>query len=677
MPSHRALRDMTLPLGAFIVLALIAWFSHLPGLSGAFLFDDFVNLNALGAYGPVDNTETFWRYITSGTADPTGRPIALLTFLLDANNWPADPWPFKRTNVLLHLLNGGLLFVLLWRWGRLLVEDRHQSGIAAAFGAGLWMLHPLMVSTTLYIVQREAMLPATFILLGLLGYTAGHLQMAQGKQHGLWLAAGSVVLFTVLAVLSKANGALLPALTWLADRLFLSRYRPLPEPRSRSARRMRLVVLALPMLLLAAYLTQILWNGFVHGTPAHRPWTMGERLMTESRIFFDYLTLLWVPRPYSGGLFNDAYVVSKGLLDPTSTLFAVLALLTLVAGAVAWCRQLGVWALAFLFFAIGHVMETGVLPLELYYEHRNYLPAMLMFWPPGLLLAQGISTHRNVSLRPVRILLLLILPLLMAGMTWARASLWGDPLSQARSWVDLSPDSPRARAYAAQLEMDRGNLSVAIEQLEELLAQKPDEVQLALNLLGAKCQRGGLDEADLIAAEQALRTATILQRIGYEWFEKAIPAAANGSCPGLGFKQMERLIAAARSNPRVQGVPGRQQDLNNATAQLALLQHQSDAALEHFNRAYDAQPKPGVALVQAALLASAGYYGQALAHLDHAKANKPPPKLHKIRDMAGLHQWLLEREGYWASEMTILECKIAQDAGPNEIHRCDGRPENL
>src|SRR5678815_4165037 len=69
-----------------LVLALAAW-TYQPGLRGIFLFDDFANLPALGAFGPVDNWIAFWRYITSGTADPTGRPLALLSFLIDAESW--------------------------------------------------------------------------------------------------------------------------------------------------------------------------------------------------------------------------------------------------------------------------------------------------------------------------------------------------------------------------------------------------------------------------------------------------------------------------------------------------------------------------------------------------------------------------------------------------------------
>src|SRR5262249_23733625 len=162
--------------------------------------------------------------------DPTGRPLTLGTFLLDARDWPADPRPFKITNVLLHLLNGLLLCAVLLRLGRALRLSDFRARATALFGAGAWLLHPLFVTTTLYIVQREAMLPATFVLLGMLGWTAARNALANGHAArgvaGMALSAGGC---TLLAVLSKGNGALLPLLLLLTEWIVLAPSRPMPS----------------------------------------------------------------------------------------------------------------------------------------------------------------------------------------------------------------------------------------------------------------------------------------------------------------------------------------------------------------------------------------------------------------------------------------------------------------
>jgi hypothetical protein len=213
---------MRLPLTlAFLASLALCAAAYWPGLSGGFIFDDFVNLSSLGAYGPIDDLRTLLFYLSSGIADPTGRPVAVASFLLDARDWPADPWPFKRTNLLLHLLNGALLGRVLWRLEDWL--DRGKRGLPAArrgwaawLGATLWLVHPLFVSTTLYVVQRHAMLPLTFVLLALLAWDRACLAFLRDAPRAgwAWSLCGAWPAF-LLAGLSKANGLLAPLLVLL------------------------------------------------------------------------------------------------------------------------------------------------------------------------------------------------------------------------------------------------------------------------------------------------------------------------------------------------------------------------------------------------------------------------------------------------------------------------------
>ena len=245
------------PLGLLAVLLIALW-AYWPGLKGPFLFDDFGTLPALGEFGPVHTWAIFWRYLTSGGGDPTGRPIALLSFLIDARNWPAAPWPFKFTNLLLQLVNGTLLATLLWRLGRVIEPQGTRAVRAAVLGAALWLLHPLLVSTTLYVVQREAMLAAFFVLLGLLAYTRGRRLMLAGRnKRGIAWALLGLVGCTFLATFSKANGALLPLLALVLEATVFAR-QPLAGSSRRQWRVMLWIFAALPALLLLAYL---LWTG--------------------------------------------------------------------------------------------------------------------------------------------------------------------------------------------------------------------------------------------------------------------------------------------------------------------------------------------------------------------------------------------------------------------------------
>jgi len=642
----------------FLLLGLgLTWVAYSPGLHGGFLFDDFANLPALGATGPTDDWPTFLRYITSGTADPTGRPLTLLTFLLDAQNWPANPFPFKRTSLILHLLNGILLYALLARLSHLLGHDERRSQTAALLGTALWLLHPLLVSTTLYIVQREAMLPATCTLIGLLLWLHGRHLLTQGKTTAgvAWSLLG-LGGFTLLGMLAKANGVLLPVFALLIEAVVLAPRHPMPHGGARHAH--RLALLACGAVPSAAILGYLLWNG-IHGVltggpVGFRPWSVGQRMLTEPRVLLDYLQLLWLPRPFSSGLFNDQYATSTSWLQPATTLPAMLAVLGLITLGWWQHRRHPALALAILFYFAGQLLESTSIPLELYFEHRNYLPALLMFWPLSLWLADV------RKLRMVKYALMLVLPLGLAWMTHARAELWGNVHSQALLWAKINPESARAQTNAAQIEMQAGQPQAAIQRLQKLLVDQPSQVQLAFNLIGARCMTGGIMATDLAAAKLAmqgtLNTGTLLAH----WFERTLPMTISGECPGLTAQGLLELIDTGLGNPKLSAA-GPRQDLTYLRGKIALAQGRPDAALADFTRALDLQVRPGMALEAAATLGRAGYPSHGLRLLDHyeavsSKAMRPG------FGMPWLHEWVLKRQRYWPHELDHLRHQLALDA---------------
>ncbi|MCC8362492.1 tetratricopeptide repeat protein [Lysobacter sp. A6] len=660
MPQRfRRLQDHWAPLAfaAVLLLALLAWW---PGVSGGFLFDDFVNLPALGGMGAIDNAPAFWRYITSGTADPTGRPLSLLSFLVDANNWPADPAPFLRTNVLLHLLNGALLFVLLRQLGRRLDGPSSRADAAAVVGAGAWLLHPLFVSTTLYIVQREAMLPATFTLLGLIAWVHGRARFAMSPNAGIAWMVGGLGLCTLLAVLSKANGALLPVLAWVIDAVVL---RPGDAAGIREDRRLRAVrgvLLIAPSVLLFAWLALQLRH--LHHDFGIREWTIAERLLTQPRVLVDYLQALVVPRVLTTGLYNDGYVVSTGLMSPASTLPALLAIVALIVAGFALRRRAPALACAMLFYFAGHLIESTVLPLELYFEHRNYVPALLLGWPLARAIV-GLRLNKDA-----RAALCAVLLLMLAATTWQRASLWTQQDKMAYLWADRNPDSSRAQATAALFEM-RTLPPLAVMRLSPLVQANPDDLQLALNLASARCAAGGLGPRDVDAVAYALRHATHGDQLVYRWLGEALGLAQAGSCGGVDVATVARWIDATRTNPTISQIAGRQQDLHSLAGQVALAQGKPQVALDEFDAALTASPSPQAALQQAGMLASAGCFEQAIAHLDRAPM-RPASDASSPWNMRRAHDWVMQRQGFYEHERTTLRAIIAEDLRTQGQGKC-------
>ena len=692
-----------------VALLAVTWRVYHPGLSGDFLFDDFANLPAIGATGPVSNWPAFWRYITSGDADPTGRPLTLLTFLIDARNWPANPYPFKVTNVILHLINGALLAWVLWKLGKVLLPsppgrgaggegtssrgvssscetepspgaarkrkrgvppplpegegsksrrfalDNRGIAIAALFGAGAWLLHPLFVSTTLYIVQREAMLPATFVLIGMLGWmasrealTRGHVKRALvGMTLSAWLCA-------LLAVLSKANGALFPILLLLTEWIVLAPRRPMPDqPLERWHKRAVGVFLMLPSALVIAYLLYLL-PSVIANTPQYRGWTAGERLLTESRVVVDYLRLLFIPHVHSTGLFNDQFPISTSWTHPASTLPCIALIFALVGAGFALRKKHPAIALALLFYFAAQLMESTWLSLELYFEHRNYLPAMLLFWPIGLWLG------KPGSLRFLRVGAAVLILALLATLTTQRATLWGDGFRQAQVWAAINPDSARAQTSAALYDMQHDRPRLAAARLRLSLPHHPDDIQAPINLIGAECKMGAVQPQTLARAEFALAHTRLGGMAAFKWFDEALDMATHHACTGLDFAALQATLDAARQNPFWQHQPGRQQDLDHMQGQLNLAEGKPTAALQSFNRALATASNPGAALQQAAYLGSHGYPQLGLDHLDYFGTLPAGPK--PGVGMPRIHAWILRKQGWWKTETDYLRTTLEQDA---------------
>jgi hypothetical protein len=650
MPVDRTQR-IIVAIALFAALLALGWWTYLPGLHGYFNFDDFANLNALGAEGRIHNWPSFFRYLTSGHADPTGRPITTLSFLINGNDWPASAYGFKRTNLLLHLLNGALLFWLLLKLGRLRC-DEFRAAMAALVGTALWLLHPLLVSTTLYVVQREAMLPATFMLTAMLVWLAGRQRFASNPLTGGTLMFGALWIGTLLATLSKANGALLPLLVLVLEVTLLRGHRPEGGAGRRFATA-RGWIIGIPLAVLVLGLAASV-PGAIRGALAVCPWTFGERLLTEPRMLVDYLWLLWAPRSISTGLFNDQIHASISLFHPWTTLPSIAAVLGLIGLGLYLRKRHAPWSMAILFFFAGHLLESSFIPLELYFEHRNYLPAMFMFWPLALWLTKDGAYYAG------RCVLMAVLVVAVTLLAHSRAALWGDSFRQALIWARINPDSPRAQTNAAIFELTQGQLDPGIARLEASVRKFPDQVQVTTMLATAPCRHGRLPSSTQEAVLRSLRTDPRGMRLVFDWFEKSVAQAKMGSCAGFDLAFLRKSVDATAQNPKVRQFAGNRQDVQYMRALLDLASGNGQLAYQAFNSGLTQLPKPQTALKQAALLGTYGFPELGLEHLDYyaSIARNPPFKL----DMPAIHKWLLARQHYWAKEFSALRWALRTDA---------------
>lgn len=580
-----------------VAIATLYW----PSLNGPFVFDDYAptNLPALGAYNGVRNLETLWLYLSQSHSGPTGRPVAMLSFLANASNWPADPFPFKLTNLFLHLLNGTLLYLLLSRLLALRIRGQEARWIAL-ISATFWLIHPMFVSTVLYAVQRMAILPVTFSLLGLLAYSYG--RSAGEKDNYNWMTVG-VVAGTLLATLSKENGALLPLLILIVERIWITPNSPRP------IRPIWLILfLVVPSLLLAGYLAAY-FTPLVPDRYTNRPFTLAERLLTEGRVVVEYLHLLLLPKIAGGGLFNDGYTVSQSLFKPVSTLFSIAAIIGLWLSAFLLRRRFPLYSLAILFFLAGHLIESTVIPLELFFEHRNYLPALFLFLPIASGVVKLFNNYRMVSV------IVLLYFLLSGFMSHQRIETWQSEERLLATWAEENPDSVRAQISAAMSLIKQHRPNDAYQLLGAASQRHPDAMALHLHLLNLECKYN-LQTQNRLARLLELIDRKPFDFHDYNLMKNALDRIHNNRCEPIEPATVYTILDKLDQNLSFEKRPSSRRMLYHWRGQFLLSEGRANDAWQAFRASQSALPDIEAGLLQTALLAKQAEYRLAIRHLD-------------------------------------------------------------
>lgn len=583
------------------VVLLSVCFVYWPGLSGGFLFDDQPNLETMGDLGGVSNLETFRAFVFSGWAGPTGRPLSLASFLLDDNTWPSyAPW-FKYTNLLIHILCG-----LLLCWATLLlmrnlksVSERQAQWIAVLTCA-LWVLHPYMVSTTLYVVQRMAQLATLFCLVGVVLYLSARLQMAIRTRRAYVLMTLAIGAGTLLATFSKENGALLPLLILVIEFCLPKDGKPVWQWRA--------VFLWLPSVAIAVLLARYI--DFSDNPWPSRNFNQVERLLTEARIVCEYLLHLFVPRIEGNGLYQDGYVISKGLFEPVSTFFAIVFLFALVVFAFLLRKKTPLISLAILFFFAAHLMESTVVGLELYFEHRNHLAALFLFLP--LAYHCVILTGRFKLLPVVAVAILGVL----ASMTWLRASLWSNSEKLELYWMQAATESPRAINSMTAYYMKNGQYEKANEYLFAESERLSHSSLLTVRLLLQKVYVGAASEQDFIEAGERLKVQQFDAQT-VKGVRTIVEAVLESNSPEY-VRYTLNLLGAMDSSIVYNQFPLFIRLVAYLRAQIYLHLGDTAQAYEYYSLAMSLYQETDAALAMVAEVASGGHPKEALALLEQA-----------------------------------------------------------
>lgn len=521
--------------------------------------DDSVNIR-LNPYLRIERLDltALWHAASSGGTNPLGRPISKASFAVGYHFFGMSPYFFKAMNLVIHVINGLLVFVLvrvllsLHLRVRGAADDSVASWTSIAVAA-IWVLHPFNLTGVLYVVQRMTSLSAMFMLSGIALYLFGRRKLLEGSQFGLFFSATAVLIFTPLAALCKETGLLLPLLILVCEAILLRWSAP-----DRRCRHILMMTVGLTVVVpLVLGLVYMLNNpAVILGGYAWRDFSLGERLLTETRVIWFYLHMILLPNLGAMGLYHDDFLVSRSLLSPWTTLPALVGLVLLATLAFVVRNKQPLITFGIAFFFVGHAMESTIIPLELVFEHRNYLPILGVLIPLSYF-ALNVRLHPP-SRRARRIAFGLLL-VLFTGLTATRAHQWGDTFTMHALEVERHPESVRAQFDLAKLydfipptsQQESDTLyEKARFHYQRAVDNDPSSVSGLFGILAMNARRGWpIDQASFGELEQRLATV----RFGPPNTNTLIGAArdfADGHIQ-LPRGMIERIFRAVMSNPQL------------------------------------------------------------------------------------------------------------------------------
>lgn len=459
LPFHCNLPDANKYAFTFIAVFLFLIIIYSNSFQGRFVFDDTFNITEntnihLKSMDCQDIKQAFYGIL----GEKISRPLSYLTLALNYYFGGLNVFGYHLVNFIIHYLAAIFLFLFIYNALKLpVLRERYgQAGYGIALLATVfWATSPLQITAVTYVVQRMASMAGLFYIMSMYFYLKGRTAEKTRNRIILWVFC---LLSAFLSVGSKENAVLIPISIWLFDLILIQ-----GATRQNVIRNLMFFV---PAVIVAGAVG--LWYvdiGSILSGSAYdnRPFTLTERLLTQPRIIVFYISLLIYPLASRLTLLHDIEL-STSLLAPWTTIPAITLILGLIAIAIYLARRNPFISFAILFYFLNHAVESTFIPLELIYEHRNYIPSMFFFVPVAIAMVHIMdyfSYKKMIQFTTVTVFTFLMFA--QGHIVFERNALFAHPLLL---WTDNAIKSPELGRPYNELANEYWNLGRYEETLE-------------------------------------------------------------------------------------------------------------------------------------------------------------------------------------------------------------------
>tara|TARA_R110002110_G_scaffold121431_2_gene297252 strand:- start:89316 stop:91256 length:1941 start_codon:yes stop_codon:yes gene_type:complete len=579
-PKKNYYRHPLIILLIMLILSIMVAALYWQGLYGPYLLDDLQSIGPL----QVSNV-SFTKFISltfQNETGPLGRPLSIASFILNHMAFGPEPFSYKAVNVGLHTIMGFVVGYFVYLILSLIRPQQKYKLTICLFTSVIWLIHPLQVSTVLYPVQRMTILCQLFVLLSINCYLNARLKQWQNKRA--WVYFLLCGFNGVLAVAAKETALLLPFYLFILE-YFVLDFKGHHLKTNQCLRRSYYISL-LTMTVAGSSYFYYHFSLFM-GLYADKPFNLLERLYTQANVLVFYLQQILFPRISEMGLYHDDFPINHRI--DLSVLLSSALLVGLLVFAFRYKKRWPIPALGCAWFFVSHLLESTIFPLELVFEHRNYLASVGVILVPTYFLVT-LAHSPKIKLKKFYPVLGCLYIAVLISMTWSRVHSWSSSELFLKNTLAFHPNSPRVHIEVANWYLNYGLYGSAFTQLNIAQALQPTNSGIALHKVLIHCHANGLPQDIFEEAKTNIQqypitpySILILDQLVTNIFEK--------KCNSISPNNALQIIQAAYKNPRLQYHPKYQAVLYHLEAGLQMRKNNTKDAIILLQKSYEAYPK--------------------------------------------------------------------------------------
>jgi len=366
------------------IIAAISLIAYCNSFTVPFLLDDFGSISNNYVIHKLFDFAGLWKFYAN-------RIILYFTLSLNYAIHDNGVEGYHITNLLIHILNGILFFLVLKKLltlpyfkGKLLSQYSTSISVIAAV---LFACHPIQVNAVTYIVQRTASLAATFYMLAILFFINYRLK---DKLYQFLLT----FLFTVIAMFTKENAITIPFMLLLIEFIFFMK-----DGKTSWLKRVFIFLLLFATVPIIPG-TNLLLKGYSQSDPnvnfkASTSMDRFQYFFTELNVIILYIKLMFIPNKQNFDYSND-FPISQSIWDNYSyASFIILILIGIFS--IFTIKRNRLVSFGILWFFIGLAVESSFISIkDVYFEHRLYFPtAGFIMFLIGMILYERKQKNRS------------------------------------------------------------------------------------------------------------------------------------------------------------------------------------------------------------------------------------------------------------------------------------------